>query len=359
MFKVVVDVKLEKVTKRFGKTIAVDSVDLYVKKGELFGIIGPSGCGKTTTLRLIAGLEFPDEGKIFFGERDVTFAKPYERNTAMVFQNYALWPHMTVYENIAYGLKLRRLPENEIKRKVKWILELTKLEGLENRYPTQLSGGQQQRVALARALVVEPEVLLLDEPLSNLDAKLRIEMRGELRNIIKTTGITAIYVTHDQEEAMSICDRIAIMNKGKVIQVGDPKELYFNPRSFFVATFMGKSNVLKGKIEETEPMFVKLNNVKLYLGRKINDKLWGKSVYVVIRPESIKIVWENQGYRENVIEGEITSTSFLGSYTLLSINIEENINLQAYAKATDRVSQGDKIKVYIDPKDILVFEEQD
>jgi spermidine/putrescine ABC transporter ATP-binding subunit len=358
VFELVVDVRLEKVTKRFGKTIAVDSVDLYIKKGELFGIIGPSGCGKTTTLRLIAGLEFPDEGRIFFGEKDVTFSKPYERNTAMVFQNYALWPHMTVYENIAYGLRLKKLTENEVRRRVKQVLELTKLEGLENRYPTQLSGGQQQRVALARALVVEPEVLLLDEPLSNLDAKLRVEMRGELRNIIKTTGITAIYVTHDQEEAMSICDRIAIMNKGRVIQVGDPMELYFNPKSFFVATFMGKSNVLKGMIKETDPMFVKLDGLQLRLDRKIDDKLIGKPVYVVIRPENIKIVRENIDYTENIIEGEITNISFLGSHYLLSINID-SIVLQAYAEASERLSQGDKVKVRIDPKDILIFKEQD
>ena len=192
-------VKLIDVTKRFGEVIAVDKATFTVNDGELFTLLGPSGCGKTTTLRIIAGFEYPDEGRVFFGEEEVTYKKPYERGTAMVFQNYALWPHMTVFDNVAYGLKLRKLPANEIKTRVMKVLELVGLKGLEKRYPLQLSGGQQQRVALARALVVEPKVLLLDEPLSNLDAKLRLKMREEIKRLQKNLKITTIYVTHDQK----------------------------------------------------------------------------------------------------------------------------------------------------------------
>ncbi|MEM4615309.1 MAG: ABC transporter ATP-binding protein, partial [Desulfurococcaceae archaeon] len=203
-------VTLEGVSKYYSNVVAVEEATFTVEKGEFFTLLGPSGCGKTTTLRIIAGFEVPDKGRVYFDDEDVTFLKPYKRNTAMVFQNYALWPHMTVFENVAYGLKIRKkelgLTSEEIEKRVKWALELVKLEGLENRYPLQLSGGQQQRVALARALVVQPRVLLLDEPLSNLDAKLRIEMREELKKLQKSLGITTIYVTHDQLEAMSMSD---------------------------------------------------------------------------------------------------------------------------------------------------------
>jgi len=228
-------IKLEGISKYYGNVVAVDDVNLEINKGEFFTLLGPSGCGKTTTLRIIAGFEIPDKGHVYFDDEDVTFLKPYKRNTAMVFQNYALWPHMTVFENVAYGLKIRKkelgLTDEEIKKRVQWALELVKLSGFENRYPLQLSGGQQQRVALARALVVQPRVLLLDEPLSNLDAKLRIEMREELKRIQKALGITTIYVTHDQLEAMSMSDRIAVMNKGRVVQIGTPRELYLYPKS--------------------------------------------------------------------------------------------------------------------------------
>ncbi|RLE62478.1 MAG: ABC transporter ATP-binding protein, partial [Thermoprotei archaeon] len=195
-------VTLKEVSKKFGKVVAVDKASIEVDHGEFFTLLGPSGCGKTTTLRIIAGFEIPDEGRVIFDEEDVTFKKPYERGCAMVFQNYALWPHMTVYDNVAYGLKIRKVPKEEIKKRVKEVLDLVGLTGLENRYPLQLSGGQQQRVALARALVIEPKVLLLDEPLSNLDAKLRLRMREEIRKIQRDLNITTIYVTHDQEEAM-------------------------------------------------------------------------------------------------------------------------------------------------------------
>ncbi len=254
-------------------------VDLSVKDGEFLTLLGPSGCGKTTTLRIIAGLERPDSGEVLFSGRDVTGLRPYERNIGIVFQDYALFPHMTVFKNIAFGLEMRKLQRAEIERKVRWALELVGLSGLENRYPEQLSGGQQQRVALARALVVEPDVLLLDEPLSNLDAKIRERLRSEIRRIQHELGITTIYVTHDQEEAMAISDRIAVMNVGRIEQVGEPLELYYRPRTEFVARFLGMSNILE---LEAENGVARLGNIEFRVGVE------GK-VRVFFRPESVLI----------------------------------------------------------------------
>ncbi|HDZ35740.1 MAG TPA: ABC transporter ATP-binding protein [Thermococcus sp.] len=283
-----VDVKLENIVKTFGETVALKGIDLHIKAGELFTLLGPSGCGKSTTLRIIAGLDFPDSGTIYFGDQEVTYLPSSKRGAVLVFQNYALWPHMTVFDNVAYGLKLRKLPKDEIKKKVEWALELIKLEGFADRYPTQLSGGQQQRVAIARALVVEPKVLLLDEPLSNLDAKLRLEMRSEIRRIQRELGITVIYVTHDQEEAMAISDRIAVMNVGTVEQVGTPKEIYETPKTEFVASFMGKTNVIPAKVVERngDRVSVEFEDIRLdglYYTGESDD------VVVVIRPERIRL----------------------------------------------------------------------
>lgn len=262
--------------------------DLVVEDGEFLTLLGPSGCGKTTTLRMIAGFETPNGGEIIFDGKPVNDLPPYERNIGIVFQDYALFPHMTVFKNVAFGLEMKRLPKLEIDRKVKWALEIVGLTGLEKRYPEQLSGGQQQRVALARALVVEPEVLLLDEPLSNLDAKLRLEMRSEIRRIQRELGITVIYVTHDQEEAMAISDRIAVMNVGTVEQVGTPKEIYESPRTEFVASFMGKTNVIPAKVVERDGnhVTVEFESFRLeglhYTGKSDN-------VVVVVRPERIRL----------------------------------------------------------------------
>jgi len=283
-----VEVKLEEIVKTFGETVALKGINLHVKDGELFTLLGPSGCGKSTTLRIIAGLDFADSGHLYFDDDDVTYKSSSERGAVLVFQNYALWPHMTVYDNVAYGLKVKKLPKQEIEKKVKWALELVKLEGYEDRYPTQLSGGQQQRVAIARALVVEPKLLLLDEPLSNLDAKLRLEMRSEIRRIQRELGITVIYVTHDQEEAMAISDRVAVMNIGQIEQVGTPKEIYEQPKTEFVAAFMGKTNVIPAEVVEREgdKVTVEFEGFRLggltYTGE--NDK-----VAVVIRPERISL----------------------------------------------------------------------
>src|SRR5574344_2893425 len=251
-------VKLEHITKIYKdyKTkkdfAAVDDVNLDIQPGSFVTLLGPSGCGKTTTLRMIAGFESPDKGEIYLGGEAINELTPNKRDTAMVFQSYALLPHYNVFDNVAYGLNIRKLPKEEIRKKVLAMIELVQLKGMEDRMTNQLSGGQQQRVALARALVVEPSVLLFDEPLSNLDAKLRVSMRTEIRRIQQTVGITAIYVTHDQAEAMAISDQIIIMNKGVVAQIGTPTEIYYQPKNEFVADFIGEVNFLDGKVVEKQ-----------------------------------------------------------------------------------------------------------
>jgi len=244
-----VKVSLDNVSKSFGVVKALQDVTLHVNDGELFLMVGPSGCGKTTALRIIAGFYRPDIGSVKFDNTEMSGTASYKRNTGMVFQNYALWPHMNVYENIAFGLRIRKVGGADRIQRVRRVLDIVKMREYSERFPNQLSGGQQQRVALARALVIEPSVLLLDEPLSNLDAKLRIEMRSEIRRIQRELSITTIYVTHDQAEALAIADRIAVLNVGRVSQVGSPREIYQYPESAFVAGFMGEPNILAGEIE--------------------------------------------------------------------------------------------------------------
>ena len=239
-----VSIQIQGLVKRFGATTALDHVDLEIQPGELFFLLGPSGCGKTTLLRHIAGFYTPDEGTIRIGGEDVTNVPPHRRDTGMVFQSYALWPHMTLAENVAFGLQMRKVPKAEAAERVRAALAAVKMEDKASRKPNQLSGGQQQRVALARALVVQPRCLLLDEPLSNLDAKLRLEMRLEIRRICKESGLTAVYVTHDQKEALSIADRLAVMQAGRLEQVGSPLEVYRKPKNRFVASFIGETNFL-------------------------------------------------------------------------------------------------------------------
>ena len=245
-------VSLQNITKRFGTTPVVNGVTLDIAVGELFFLLGPSGCGKTTLLRTIAGFYLPDAGVLNFGDRDVTTVPPNQRNTSMVFQNYALWPHMTVAGNVAYGLDVRKVPGPEKTRRVAEALAAVRMGEFADRPATLLSGGQQQRVALARALVVNPDVLLLDEPLSNLDAKLRLEMREEIRRLHKETGLTTIYVTHDQAEALSLADRVALMNLGRIEQVGTPRELYRSPANEFVRDFLGAANFVEGHVTKVE-----------------------------------------------------------------------------------------------------------
>lgn len=248
-----VQVRVENVRKTYGKVEALKGVSLNFKSGDLTAILGPSGCGKTTLLRSIAGFIEVDAGRIFFESEEVTSLPPQRRGTAMVFQNYALWPHMTVFENVAYGLRLQKVPAAEIRRRVLKVLELVEIGNLadvESRKPSALSGGQQQRVALARALVVEPKVLLMDEPLSNLDAKVRQRLRAELRRLQKQVGITAIYVTHDQEEALALADTVVLMDQGTIVQTGTPQEIYLKPSTAFAAEFLGVSNQLEGKVTD-------------------------------------------------------------------------------------------------------------
>jgi len=246
------DIQLQDIVKKFGALEAVSHVSLEIRDGELFTLLGPSGCGKTTLLRLIGGFYRPDHGDIRFDGKSVIPIPPYGRNIGMVFQNYALWPHMTIVGNITYGLKLKKIPGPEISEKVSRVLKLVNLVGLEKRYPGQLSGGQQQRVALARALVLNPDVLLLDEPLSNLDAKIRIQVRAEIRKLQKDLAITTIYVTHDQEEALTLSDRIAVVDRGKLQQLGTPRDLYERPENPFVADFIGINNLIAGKVLKIE-----------------------------------------------------------------------------------------------------------
>jgi iron(III) transport system ATP-binding protein len=245
-----VNIHLKDLIKRFGDLEAVSHVSLDIRDGELFTLLGPSGCGKTTLLRLIGGFHKPDQGGIFFGEKEMSAVPPYQRNIGMVFQNYALWPHMTLFNNVAYGLKLKKVPKKERGARVDKVFSMVNLTGLEKRYPGQLSGGQQQRVALARALVLNPDVLLLDEPLSNLDAKIRQTVRAEIRKLQKELAITSIYVTHDQEEALTISDRIAVLDQGTVQQLGTPRDLYEKPENPFVADFIGINNLLAGEVKE-------------------------------------------------------------------------------------------------------------
>jgi len=351
-----VDVKLENIVKTFDGTTALKGISLHIKHRELFTLLGPSGCGKSTTLRIIAGLDYPDSGHIYFGDEEVTYLPSYQRGAVLVFQNYALWPHMTVFDNVAYGLKLKKLPKEEIRRKVEWALELVKLKGFENRYPTQLSGGQQQRVAIARALVVEPKVLLLDEPLSNLDAKLRLEMRSEIRRIQRELGITVIYVTHDQEEAMAISDRIAVMNVGTVEQVGTPKEIYESPRTEFVASFMGKTNVIPAKVVERQGdrVTVEFESFRLdglhYTGD--SDK-----VVLVIRPERIKL---RPGENTVALEGTVDLIEYYGFFTeVVGIFGETRMIARTISdKEVANLRPTQPVTFYIDRDDIIVLPKQ-
>ncbi|BEP18276.1 ABC transporter ATP-binding protein [Pyrofollis japonicus] len=314
-------IDVENVVKTFGKTVALRGVSLSIEKGELFAILGPSGCGKTTLLRIIAGFEVPDSGRVLLEGRDVTNLPPDKRGTVMVFQNWALWPHMTVYENIAFGLRLRKLSKEEIDRRVKWALELLGLKGMENRYPGQLSGGQQQRVALARALVVEPRVLLLDEPLSNLDAKLRLRLRGELRKLQRELGITMVYVTHDQEEAMSLADRIAVMRNGIVEEIGTPEQLYSNPSRLFTAVFLGRTTLVLGKVAEIADNIAKvvIGNAEI---NAINHGLGkGDSAAVVIKAEGATTRKPSNIQDYVVIKGTVSVSMYIGSFIEIRVSI--------------------------------------
>ena len=302
---------LRDIVKRFGTTTAVDRASLDIADGELFTLLGPSGCGKTTLLRLVAGFyRPPDEGEIRFGERRVDGLPPHQRNIGMVFQNYALWPHMTVRGNVTYGLRLRKLAAAEIAQRLERGLRQVNLAGLEDRYPGQLSGGQQQRVALARALVLNPDILLLDEPLSNLDAKIRVQVRGEIRQLQQSLGITTVYVTHDQEEALSLSDRVAVMRDGRIQQVAAPKTLYERPVNRFVADFVGTNNFIPGVCQAAETGGITVETpLGLVHGRAAAGLAAGARCVLAVRPENVTL----GAAGDNVFDGRVTFASYLGS----------------------------------------------
>ena len=306
-------IRAESVIKTFGSIRALDGISLCVDPGELFFLLGASGCGKTTLLRCIAGLETPTHGSIFFGNRDVTDMPPHKRETAMVFQSYALWPHLTVGQNIAFGLEERRVAKPEIKRRVEEALEMVQLPGYGERSIDQMSGGQQQRVSLARALVVKPKCLLLDEPLSNLDAQLRVEMRREIRRIVKENELTGIYVTHDQEEALAMADRMAVLTRGNIGQIGTPEQIYREPRSAYVANFIGETNLIAGTAIETRDGFTLANTAAGPLVGRITDPDWspapGESLRLSIRPEAWRL---HKADGDNTVTGTIVDRSYLG-----------------------------------------------
>jgi iron(III) transport system ATP-binding protein len=303
----------ESIVKSFGSIRALDGISLEVKAGELFFLLGASGCGKTTLLRTIAGLETPTSGSIHFGKRDVTKMPPHKREAAMVFQSYALWPHLNVGQNIAFGLEERRVPKPEIKRRVEEALEMVQLPGFGDRSIDQMSGGQQQRVSLARALVVRPKCLLLDEPLSNLDAQLRVEMRREIRRIVKENGLTGIYVTHDQEEALAMADRMAILTRGKIGQIGAPEEIYRAPLTGYVANFIGETNLITGETIETRDRFTLAKTAAGPLVGRVTDPHWtpapGDPVRLSVRPEAWRL---HKEHGDNAVVGTICERSYLG-----------------------------------------------
>jgi spermidine/putrescine transport system ATP-binding protein len=305
------DVRLESVVKRFDDTVAVDGISLEIPRGSFFALLGPSGCGKTTTLRMIGGFEEPTEGQIFLGDEDVVGLPPYKRDVNTVFQSYALFPHMSISDNVAFGLERRKVAKGEIQGRVREILDLVGLAQFGNRKPRQLSGGQQQRVALARALVNHPRVLLLDEPLGALDLKLRKQMQLELKRIQSEVGITFVHVTHDQEEAMTMADTIAVMNRGQIEQLGPPQELYERPSTSFVAGFLGASNLLPGTVEGSD-------GVRLEDGTLVRADVGARtgSVSVGVRPEKISISSAGgPGGGANVLTGTVAETAYIGVAT--------------------------------------------
>jgi spermidine/putrescine transport system ATP-binding protein len=339
-----VDVRLVDVVKKFGEAVAVDHIDLEVFDGEFFSLLGPSGCGKTTTLRMIGGFEEPTSGTIELQGLDVTWLPPYKRNVNTVFQSYALFPHLTIFENIAFGLRRRKVGNSEIQSRVAEMLEIVELPGFEQRKPTQISGGQAQRVALARALVNRPAVLLLDEPLGALDLKLRRQMQVELKRIQHEVGITFIYVTHDQEEAMTMSDRIAVMNNGRYEQLGDPEGLYERPATRFVAGFLGISNLLPGEVEGTDATYVTVRLADDSRIRAPRASIDGQQrVSVGVRPEKIRLREPSEAAPggHNELDGVVRDASYLGVSTQYQIEARGGARITVYEQNVERATRAE------------------
>ena len=355
-----IDVELEKITKKYKNIIAVDDISLEIRHGEFLFLLGPSGCGKTTTLRIIGGLEEPTSGIVRIKGKDVNGVSPEKRDTATVFQSWALFPHKTVYENVAFGLKMRKKPKKEIRDRVRAFLEMVNLSGFEDRYPGQLSGGQKQRVALARALVVEPAVLLLDEPLSALDLKLRQQMRFEIKRIQKKINVTTIFVTHDQTEAMAMADRIVVMNRGKIEQIGTPREIYYEPQSKFTSDFIGETNFLEGTVLSTvgRDVDVELSGGSRLRATYAGDKEISGTVIIGIRPEHIKIHKQKPVTTNNLLEGKIVDITFLGATQRFHIEYGNSVlavDRVGMGHVEERHKQSETIFLEIDPKNCLIL----
>jgi putative spermidine/putrescine transport system ATP-binding protein len=348
--------ELDKVHKQYGPNNVVHDFNLTVARGEFVSFLGPSGCGKTTTLRMIAGFETPTGGTIRIDGKDVTDLRPNQRNVGMVFQSYALFPNLTVADNVAFGLKVAKRPAEEIKARVAEMLAMIKLPQLGARYPYQLSGGQQQRVALARAIAGKPKVLLLDEPLSALDAKIRVSLRAEIRALQQDLGITTIYVTHDQEEALSMSDRIVVMNEGRVEQIGAPFEIYNYPRTRFVASFVGTLNILSGKIIDAAHGRISIDGQEIRAVRGVADASAGDVRAVALRPEAI--VLNGAGGDRNQIRGTIDEVSFLGAVVRIRVRIAENsVSLDTFnSPSNPPPKRGDDVTLSFAPEDVLMLE---
>jgi iron(III) transport system ATP-binding protein len=356
-------IEIQNLYKCFKKVVAVNRIRLDVEKGEMLTLLGPSGCGKTTTLRCIAGLEKPEEGDIVIDGKPMLsegFVQPSKRGIGMVFQNYAVWPHMKVFNNIVYGLKLQKIPKKDVRDRAKQVLELVGLDGLEERYPAQLSGGQQQRVALARALVRNPKVLLLDEPLSNLDAKLREELRFEIKSLVRRMGITSVYVTHDQAEAMVISDRIAVMDSGNVVQIGTAQEIYKKPANRFVADFIGTMNFMSGEVVEvvkdTDTVYVNTEFSKNVMCKtqSISETTPGQKVYASIRPEDVEVFTEPPEARENLFKGTIVHKAYLGNFLFFFVNVNETM-IRVQVPHHLPHEEGQEVTIFLNPQKCMVL----
>jgi spermidine/putrescine ABC transporter ATP-binding subunit len=355
-------VRAEAITKRFDQAVAVDDLSLEVHRGEFLSFLGPSGCGKTTTLRMIAGFVEPDQGTITVMGEDMTDRPPHLRNLGMVFQNYALFPHMTVFDNVAFGLRMRKVGSAELKQRVEQALDLVRLGEMQRRFPRQLSGGQQQRVALARAIVIEPHVLLLDEPLSNLDAKLRKAMQTEVRDLQQRLGITAIYVTHDQEEAMTVSDRIVVMDRGRIMQIGAPVEVYRRPANEFVAGFIGQVNLVPGRLERDGEDWIFHGDRGLTL--RVPEQAVGsptrasEPIELAIRPEAIALSPRHEpGAGNMALPGRVTRAIYTGASTTYEVRLEGGQMLQVLDQDRPdarRWSEGDEVGVVVSPEVVNV-----